>query len=47
MTDDEPVMVPCPECHGLGEFVCDEGCHTTECPLCDGKREIWEGDVPV
>lgn len=47
MSDEQVVMVPCPECHGVGEFVCAEECHTTECPLCEGKCEIWEGDVPV
>ena len=47
MSDDEPVMVPCSECHGTGEFGCVDGCHTTECSLCEGKGEIWEGDVPV
>ena len=37
----------CACCHGNGEFVCSEGCHTLDCDECEGSGRLWPDDSPV
>ena len=43
MTERIPVLSPLPDeerecgtCHGEGQLGCNQGCHTKDCPDCDG-----------
>lgn len=38
--EDTPERETCGECHGEGEFVCINGCHTRECWSCDGEGYV-------
>lgn len=38
-TQERPNMVTCPQCHGTGQIIDDDGT-THVCPLCRGQGEV-------
>jgi DnaJ-class molecular chaperone len=45
--DEESEQHDCNVCHGNGDFICEQGCHTQECDECDGSGRLWPDDSPV